>query len=223
LGVTIFLDQLSPTPSGYFGSSLYYVLSTGSNHASTISAAGLNLYPLLHLPPTGSSKVAYTVFSLGNLQITIIPLYFGLTLFFTGCALSAWRLLRLGRTHTGASAIQTTTVLLLFAALCNLFMNTFFSGTHERYLYHYGFFAFPVVCLFAQRGTISRFITLSFLVHLTVYGLFVFSVLTGRQGVWWAIRSQEFVAWMNIAFSIYALWALTRASSKTPATEELSR
>ena len=211
---TLAIDQLSPTPPGFFGSSLYYVLTTGSDHAGLISLAGVNLYPLLHLPLMESSTVAYTVVRIGTLSVKIIPFYFGLTSFFVACGLSAWWLARIARKGQGASPIQVTVTLLALAAICNLFMNTFLSGTHERYLYHYGFFVFPVVCVFTQQRFMSPFMALLCLAHLTIYGCFVYSLIIGEQDFRWAVNARRCVAGMNIAISVYALWLLRRISSR---------
>jgi hypothetical protein len=210
------LDQLSPTPPGFFGSSLFYVLSTGSEHAALISLAGLNLYPLLGLPSPESSKVAYTVFTIGKLSVKVIPLYFGLISFFGACGVSAWWFARIARKHQALSPVQVTVTLLALAAFCNLFMNTLLSGTHERYLYHYGFFVFPVLCVFTQQRIISPFMTLLCLAHLMIYGCFVYSLIIGEQNFRWAVDARRYVAVMNIALSVYALWLLRRISSRSP-------
>jgi hypothetical protein len=212
--LTLAVDQLSPTPSGFLGSSLYYVLSTGSNHAAVISASGLNLFPLLGLPSPQPSTAAYTVVTIGKLSLKIIPLYFGLVSFFIACGLSAWWLCRIARRHRSPSAAHITVALIAFAALCNLFMNTFLSGTHERYLYHYGFFIFPVLWFFTRKRVISPFIALLCLAHLTIYGCFVYSLIIGEQDFRWAVNARRWVAGMNIAVSLYALWLLRRISSR---------
>jgi 4-amino-4-deoxy-L-arabinose transferase-like glycosyltransferase len=204
----VFLDQLSTTPPGYLGSSLYHVFATGSNHGSVNSAAGVNLYPLLNIPSPGSSKSAYSLFSIGSVPIKIIPLYFGLVTFSVGCAMSAWWLSKLARAYKDLSPSQLTTGALAVAALCNLFMNTVIAGTHERYLYHYGFFVFPVLCVLTQKRVISRFVPLICLIHLSVYGVFVFSLVLAQEQADWAVRTQKTVAACNIALSLYALWKL---------------
>jgi hypothetical protein len=207
----ITLDQLSPTPPGYYGSSLFYILSTGSDHGGIVSAAGVNMYPLLHIPSGDSSKASYTVFSLGTIPIRVTPLYFGLTCFFGALALSAWWLGRLARRLREAPPTKITTTLLLFAALCNLFMNTLLSGTHERYLYHYGFFVFPVVVLLIQKRLLSPLLFLVCIGHLSLYGTFVYSLIIGAQSSTWAVTLRQLVAGLNICISLYALWALRRA------------
>ena len=214
LGSSLVLDQLSPTPTGYLGSGLLYVLSTGSRHAEVISASGVNLYTLFHLPPSGSSRGAYTVFSLGTLPVSIVPFWFGLGTFMAACAASAWWIGALARRHKGASAIEVTCAMLLFAALCNLFMNTALSGNHERYLYHYGFCIFPALALLTQKRVVSPIVALVCLIHLTLYGYFVFSVLTGQQNMPWALNAQWRVAALNVALSLYGLWALGRRARR---------
>ena len=213
----VFLDQLSSTPPGYHGSSLYHVLSTGSAHGSVNSAAGVNLYPLLNIPSPGPSKFAYSIFSIGNVPIKIIPLYFGFVSFSLACAMSAWWLAKIVRARRDLSSTQLTTGILVVAALCNLFMNTVIAGTHERYLYHYGFFVFPVLCVLTQKRVISRFVPFVCLTHLTIYGIFVFSLILSQESAAWAVRTQKSVAAFNIALSLYALWKLRRiASQKVP-------
>jgi uncharacterized membrane protein len=212
LGSTLVIDQLSPTPPGYLGLSLLYVLSTGSHHGEMISASGVTLYTLLHLPPPGSSRAAYPLFSLGSIPVTIVPFWFGLVTFVAACAASAWWIGAIARKRKGASAIEVTCGLLLFAALCNLFMNTALPGNHERYLYHYGFFIFPVLARLIQKRLVSPVLALVCLIHLTLYGYFVFSVLIGQQNMPWALEAQWRVAALNVALSIYALWALGRTA-----------
>lgn len=210
LATLVVLDQFSLTPPGYLGSSLYHVLATGSNHGSVISASGVNLYPLLDIPSGGPSKMTYTLFSANNFTVKLIPLYFGLIAFSLACGMSAWWLGMLARTHRHLSPSQITIGLLTAAALCNLFMNTVMTGTHERYLYHYGFFVFPVLCVLTQKRLISRFMLLACLIHLTVYGVFVFSLIVGQEQTDWALRTRKIVAALNIALSLYALWKVRR-------------
>jgi hypothetical protein len=212
--LTLYIDQLSPTPSGYLGSSLLYVLSTGSNHGSIISASGLNMYPLFHLPSSQSSKAAYALFSVGGHTIKIIPFYFGVTLFLSACTLSAWWMSKFARGFAECSAKQVTAGALLLAALWNLYMNTALSGTHERYLYHYGFFVFPVICLWVQSRVLPPIVGLASLCHLTIYGVFVLYVLTGNQLSAGSNLVQAVVATLNVLFSMYSLHALKRSSAR---------
>jgi len=210
--LTMFVDQLSPTPPGFFGSSLYYILAVGSKHGSSISAAGLSLYTLLPLPLTGDSYATYPWFSAFGRTVMITPFYFGLTLFFTACGLMTWWSIKLFQANKGPSAVQITTFTLAIAALCNLIMNTVLSGTHERYLYHYGFFVFPVICLLFQRGALSALLVATCLIHLTVYGLFVYWVLRSQSHLLVPVLARDFIAALNIALCFVGLWKLHAAS-----------
>jgi hypothetical protein len=128
--------------------------------------------------------------------------------------MSAWWLSKIARGHKDLSPSQLTTGVLAVAALCNLFMNTVLAGTHERYLYHYGFFIFPVLCVLTQKRIISRFVPLVCLTHFSIYGIFVFSLILSQEGADWALCTQKIVAAFNIALSLYALWKLRSIGSQ---------
>lgn len=205
--IAVALDQLFPTPPGYFGSGVLYVLKTGSTHADRILHNGTSIFALLPLKDMNPSKAAYPLFSMANLHVSILPFYFGLALFslasltIVSCGIASFR------ARINISSLNITIFCLIMGAALNLFMNTALTGTHERYLYHYGFFAYPFILLFARRFRFPRTLIVATIVHLSIYGAFVYHILMEYYEAPMTIFLQQATAYGNVLFSIFYLYA----------------
>jgi hypothetical protein len=167
------IDQLFPAPHGYFGSGMLYVLSTGSSHGSEITANGTNLFSLLPVDPSSPSTASYHLFSLLGHDISGIPFIIGTVsatvLVLLGAALT-WRLAALSGP---LSARATTLHILGFTAFCNLALNVTLTGIHERYLFHYAFFAYPVLLSLLPRSRAYVILMCVVGAQLFAYGCFL--------------------------------------------------
>ena len=221
LSAGVALDQFFPTPPGHFGSGLLYILQTGSNHAQRIVHNGVSIYSLLLLPDTGPAKSPYPLFSVLGIQVSILPFYFGIVTFLTATLLTAVFGFFIVRKQKLYQPDQATVVVLAFAAALNLFMNTVITGTHERYFYHYSFFAYPMLLVLARDLRWARILLMITLLHLTVYGLFVFTILRGYYEEYYTLLFQHLTAGMNAALSILCLLLLALATfkSRSPQSE----
>lgn len=215
-GLMILIDRAFPTPPGYYGSGLLYVLSTGSNHANILSAQGANLFSLLPGDPSRPSFNYTPLLSFRGLTISGIPLYLGigwftaLSVIFFGCGF------RLAYANRPLSPRGLVLYALTFAAFLSVLMNTVLAGTHERYMYHYGFFVIPVLLTLV---TLSRAYLQSLLlsvVHLTVYGVFVYEVLLRTEVLFPHTLVHQTLVCMNLASMLYMLFSVVLAA-RTPA------
>lgn len=205
--LTLLVDQLFPTPPGYYGSGVLYVLATGSDHAKRILHHGVSIFASLPLKDSDPSKSTYPLFSILNLQVSIIPFYFGLALFSCSSFALLWRCLRGARRGGDSTSIEVVALSLVIGAACNLFMNTAMTGTHERYLYHYGFFVFPFILLVAQSGRFPRALIALTVLHLSLYGAFVYHILMGYYDVPSTAYLQHATVLGNVVFSIFLIYA----------------
>jgi hypothetical protein len=208
------IDQLFPAPPGYYGSGLIYVFMRGSNHASTVQAMGTNLFALLPVPGHEPSTWAYPVFTLGGVTAKVIPLYFGQFVFFFAMAIFMFFGVVVVRRLRPLEPRSTFLAVLAMAAAANLFMNTALAGTHERYLYHYGFFLYPLLLALVHMRWVSWALYALCLTHLCAYGCFVFRVLIFNLTsplTWYAQRA---VALANIGSSLIMLLLVVRAARR---------
>lgn len=215
----VVVDQLFPTPPGYYGSGLLYVFLRGSNHVATVQAMGTNLFALLPIPGHQPSTSAYPIFTIGGITAKIIPLYFGYFAFFTAVAVAASRGIVAIKRLPSLSPEQVVVATLAVAATMNLFMNAFLTGVHDRYLYHYGFFVYPtLLALLRSRSLPTSLFALS-VVHLFVYGCFVYQMLVFQLDAPLTKYAQRTVAVGNVVCSFVAMWLIGRAGRRrAPAT-----
>jgi hypothetical protein len=212
--VFIVFDQLFPTPPGYYGSGLLYVFMRGSNHASTVHAMGTSLFALLPIPGHAPSTWAYPIFTLGGVTAKVIPLYFGLSAFFTTVFVMTFFGALVVKRLCPLNPREVLLMTLAVAAVTNLFMNTFLAGTHERYLYHYGFFLYPLLLSLIRSSFFSNALLALCLMHLCVYGYFVFKVFIFDLESPVTKYAQQTVALANVVSSFVALWLVTKAARR---------
>ena len=210
----VVIDQLFPAPPGYYGSGLIYVFMRGSNHAGTVQAMGTNLFALLPIPGHEPSTWAYPIFTLGGATAKVIPLYFGQFVFFFAMAVFMYYGVIVLRRLCPLDPTGAVLAALAMAATVNLFMNTALAGTHERYLYHYGFFLYPLLLAFVHMRGVSWALSTLCITHLCVYGCFVFRILIfdlQSPVTWYAQRA---VALGNIMCSLIILLLVRRAARR---------
>ena len=212
--VFIVVDQLFPTPPGYYGSGLLYVFMRGSDHASTVQAMGTSLFALLPIPGHEPSTWAYPIFTLGGVTAKVIPLYFGLFAFFTTVFVMTFFGALVVKRLRPLNPEEVLLMTLAVAAGANLFMNTFLAGTHERYLYHYGFFVYPLLLSLVRTSSFSKALFALCLMHLCIYGCFVFKVFIFDLESPLTKYAQQTVALANVVSSFVALWLVTQAARR---------
>jgi len=212
--VFIVVDQLFPTPPGYYGSGLLYVFMRGSDHASTVQAMGTSLFALLPIPGHEPSTWAYPIFTLGGVTAKVIPLYFGQFAFFTTVFVMTFFGALVVKRLRPLNPEQVLLMTLAVAAGANLFMNTFLAGTHERYLYHYGFFVYPLLLSLVRTSSFSKALFALCLMHLCIYGCFVFKVFIFDLESPLTKYAQQTVALANVVSSFVALWLVTQAARR---------
>ncbi len=215
----VLLDQILTIPPGYWGSSLLYVLLQGSDHGDLICVHGFNIYSLFALDQWSSSHIQHSFELWDKLVITGAPYSIGNTLFLgasASCALLLvllyirWR--RQGAAHKVTDAYRRLIVLSLFyAGFCNLSANVFLTGTHERYLFHYGFFMVPaLLALYRYRIVPPIIVALAYL-HLMQYGVYVLSILGMYPHRLEIIYSQSAMAITTL--SLFMILTLTLVSA----------
>ena len=212
--VFIVVDQRFPTPPGYYGSGLLYVFMRGSNHASTVQAMGTSLFALLPIPGHAPSTWAYPIFTLGGVTAKVIPLYFGQFAFFTAVFVMTFFGALVVKRLRPLNPREVLLMTLAVAAGTNLFMNTFLAGTHERYLYHYGFFVYPLLLSLVRTSFFSKALFALCLMHLCIYGCFVFKVFIFNLESPLTKYAQQTVALANVVSSFVALWLVTQAARR---------
>lgn len=168
-----FIDRLFPTPPGYLGSGLLYILSTGSDHSSVLSASGSNLFSLLPVDEASSSKASYSLFTISGHEIAGTPFFLGIISAGLSLICGALIAVRVAASIHPPSARTSILCILGFTAFCNLTLNVFLTGIHERYLYHYGFFIYPVVLALLTTNRRYWILLFAVIAHLVTYGLFV--------------------------------------------------
>ena len=160
---------------GYFSHLQYIFFGGGSSHINHISGNGFNIWMFLGWPMSSSSKEPFFSF--------LSPKNTGVFLFITyEIILFALTLQWLRKHYIGQdpkhsySEIFLTFVFLL--ALTNLAFNVFFTGTHERHLYHFYPFALIAYLGFRQtRAAFSKSVLAMLVMGSLVYGRFVWGIL----------------------------------------------
>lgn len=205
LALAFSLDQAFPTPPGYYGSGVLYVLSTGSKHANILSANGGNLFSLLPGDPSRSSLDFTPLISLWGLTVRGIPRYLGIGWFIGLSTIFFLCGLRLAAVNRPLSPRGHTLYSLTFAAFLSLLMNTVLTGTHERYMYHYGFFVLPVLLTLVTLSLAYYQILLLVVIHLCIYGLFVYQTLVQSEVFLSREVAHKSVVFLNLASMLYML------------------
>jgi hypothetical protein len=120
-------------------------------------------------------------------------------------------------------ATTGTVAALAMAAFVNLSMNVFLTGTHERYLYHYGFFVVPCLLWLRSKRKISGAVLAITLAHLCIYGLYVFSVIGRLPPIMGIVSSQRVLTVATLVICISALGGLIKAAvySRTRAPSQV--
>lgn len=209
------LDQSFPTPPGYLGSGLIYVLDTGSDHAQRVLHNGVSIYSLLPLTDTDPARSSYPLFSMFGIKVYVLPFYFGIAAFLTMSMMASGLGSLIVWKHRLYQPEQVTVAALALAAALNLFMNTVITGTHERYFYHYGFFAYPVLLVLSRDLRWARGLLAVAVLQLTVYGFFVYTILRGYHEGFYTLLFQHLTAGMNAALSVLVLLLLAQAAFKS--------
>ncbi len=219
LGVSLLLvalfvsDRLFPVPDGFSGSILLYSLLAGSGHGGEISNNGFNVFTLLSAPPLAKSNQWHHFFDLFGARVMGIPMYIGLVLFSVTNIIALISLRSLLRSSAPVDATTGTVAALAMAAFLNLSMNVFLTGTHERYLYHYGFFIVPGLLWLRSRREVSGVVLALVFAHLIIYGLFVFSVIGPLPPILRSISSQRGLTLVTLLVCLAALAGVVRAAT----------
>ena len=182
-------------PTEYTFFHLEKILATGSDHMEIISGNGFNIWTILYSDQNMSSSIPLIAW--------LTPMHLGLFSFFTYFSFITLRLIR--------TQVFTFGTIILYIGLINLAMNVFFTGTHERYLYHcYPFILMGILSTLTYRKRIESpnyFGILSItLVCATIYGMFVFGVLmkTWKEGYFYqSLIAHRITALVHLAYFIY--------------------
>lgn len=212
LGILSALDRIFPVPTGYFGSVMLYSLGEGSGHGKAISNNGFNIFTLLPTHQSSSSTNWYPFLTIGGFRVLGIPLYNGIVLFLCFNAIALWCLSRLAAPFKSLDATRGTLLCLALASSLNISMVVFLTGTHERYLYHYGFFIIPCVLWLFDQGRI-RGVTVALITgHLIVYGLFVYSKIGHLSPTLRLFSSQRLILFATLGMCLGGLIRLVAAA-----------
>jgi predicted permease len=144
----------------------------------------------------------------------VIPLYFGQFAFFTAVFVMTFFGALVVKRLRPLNPREVLLMTLAVAAGTNLFMNTFLAGTHERYLYHYGFFVYPLLLSLVRTSFFSKALFALCLMHLCIYGCFVFKVFIFNLESPLTKYAQQTVALANVVSSFVALWLVTQAARR---------
>ena len=218
LGVSIVVlalsisDRLFPVPNGFGGSVMLYSLLAGSGHGGEISNNGFNIFTLLSLPPSSKSGQWYPFFNLFGVRVSGLPMYIGPILFTVANLAAIFSLRCLLKSLARVDATTGTVAALAMAAFLNLSLNVFLTGTHERYLYHYGFFVVPCLLWLRSKRKVSLSVLAITLAHLTIYGLYVFSVIGRLPSIMGIVSSQRVLTMATLVICIVALVGLVKAA-----------
>jgi heptose-I-phosphate ethanolaminephosphotransferase len=208
----VVLDQSFPAPPGNFGSGFFYALTSGSNHAGILSAHGANLFSLLPGDPARSSLTPIHLFSFRGLTMYGIPLFLGIGWFVGLSAVFFLCGLRLAWANRPLSPRGHILYTLTFAAFLSVLMNTVLAGTHERYMYHYGFFVFPVLLSLVSISRAYGQILIVSTFHLMTYGLFVYQILRQSEAIFPHVVVHQTLVFLNVASVLYMLVAVAIAA-----------
>lgn len=217
------LDQVFPTPDGYHGSGLLYVLSTGSSHGSKITVNGTNLFSLLPIPGESPATESYRLFSILGHDITGTPFSLGIIaatlLILSGTILT----LRSAFVLQPLSARTTTLVILGYTAFCNLAFNVALTGIHERYLYHYGFFAYPVILALVAIHRAYWLLLSVVAAQLSAYGCFMLLFFDANISGWFAYYAHRTTVLANLMVLTLSLILSLCAATSKPSRRPLER
>lgn len=161
----------------YF-SHLQYVLATGSAHANIISSVGFNVWVFFSKNLLGSSHVPIPIQIGSQTLFSVTPYPAGIFLFILISIALGFLFFRQIHKYQNNVASQFVLSALVYLALVNLSFNLTFTGTHERYLYH--FYPFMIIaCLgyFNRSGFFNLFTLTSLLAGSIIYGVFLFGYL----------------------------------------------
>jgi hypothetical protein len=210
--ILIALDRMFPVPPGYLGSMMMYSVGAGSRHGREIGNNGFNIFTLLPAHPSSPSDQWYPFFTLWGGQVSGIPLYIGAALFLICNLWVVWCVYRLVRPLGSIDATRATVAALAVAAFLNLSMNVFLTGTHERYLYHYGFFVMPCVLWLLGQGRVGLSVVAIVAAHLTVYGFFVYSKIGRLSSFLVPLSSQILIVTTTLFLCVMSLVRLVQVS-----------
>jgi len=185
-------------PTNYLFFHLEKIIATGSDHMEIISGNGFNLWTWIYSDQNISSRSPLIGF--------VSPMQIGLFLFFTYFVAISSRLISLKSISFGT--------ILLYIGIINLGMNVFFTGTHERYLYHcYPFLVIGILSDFnfsKNRTHKNPYKILWFtLLCATIYGAFVFGVLmkTWKEGYFYqTLIAHRITALIHFVYLIVITW-----------------
>jgi predicted permease len=144
----------------------------------------------------------------------VIPLYFGQFAFFTAVFVMTFFGALVVKRLRPLNPEEVLLMTLAVGAGANLFMNTFLAGTHERYLYHYGFFVYPLLLSLVRTSSFCKALFALCLMHLCIYGCFVFKVFIFNLESPLTKYAQQTVALANVVSSFVALWLVTQAARR---------
>lgn len=160
-------------PEKYFFFHFEKIIDTGSDHMNFISGNGFNFWMLVYSNQDGTS--------LDPILLGLSPKQIGLLLeavFIAPILVVFFR-----------KKISVYGVLNLIC-LINLSFNLFFTGTHERYLYHFYPFLF---LLLAYRHTYLKKVSIPIWLGATfcasIYGTFVYGAMQGMETTNWFFQS----------------------------------
>ena len=188
------------------------IMLAGSGHGGEISNNGFNIFTLLSLPPSAKSDQWYPFFNLFGVRVSGLPMYIGPILFTVANLAAVLSLRCLLKSLVRVDATTGTVAALAMAAFLNLSMNVFLTGTHERYLYHYGFFMVPCLLWLRSKRKVSLSVLAITLAHLTIYGLYVFSVIGRLPPIVGIVSSQRVLTMATLLICIAALVGLIKAA-----------
>lgn len=169
----VLIDLYLILPDSVHFSHFEKIFSEGSEHVNFISGNGFNVWMLFAHDMNESSTA---IWFLGLSPKTMGILITGIV--------AIWVFFRFWITTKKVEGISILAHFLIVYSIVFLAVNLFFSGTHERYLYHfYPFLIAGLLLLNASRSTI--YLTLFSAV---CYGLFVLGVLNKLHLTHWFYR-----------------------------------
>jgi hypothetical protein len=209
IALFLFLDSRLEVPSSFHGSGYLFVwLGGGSDHGNVISGNGFNIWMFLGRNMWSSSHKPFYCLQLSNRELCLTPFHSGLVLYGTYILALAtlyfglfWRSLLDGGFRDERQIRFIVATIVLYLAQVNLGFNIFLTGTHERYLYHcFSFLILTAFYFFEQAELLSWRSGLFFLAVATVYGAFVYSVLSDDDSL---PSPHRFVAAIHSILLIY--------------------
>lgn len=170
----LLIDKWLTLPGEYNLSHFQKIFLEGSEHVNFISGNGFNIWMLfvdeMYTPSTSSWFLGLSPKLMGILMV-------GITALFTFYAFAKYYLKQ--------GVKQLIGNYLLGYALLFLAVNLFFTGTHERYLYH--FYPFLLIALLLLRA--SKALLYYTLFGAVCYGSFVFGILKQYHHSQWLFSS----------------------------------